>query len=1020
MRFWIAAAVLLGLAALGLATVPHVIDWSAYRQDIETAAARLSGHDVTIGGPIEMTLLPRPVLIARDISVTGRTAEAIRFELSANQAEAALEIGPLLAGRPVVQNLELKRPILTVGGNDSQQLRFWPPRWQDWAAPFLQLNLKGIGIADGKIVLAGNQAHQPFSLSDISLQLLKDGPDGPLEAAGLFKTTHHSFIVTAAFGRPDGQGVSASKLTVQAKNGAEETTTLRFNGKMIPFGEDQGLRGRLTLNGPDLQHGLTAISTATGYPSTFLSIAPSQPFSVEGRINADRTGIQTEDLRLKLSEKLGKGRIDLQLHPQRQLDLSAELPALRLAGDADITDFLPLDLLSKLQMPPGLIDVRLREIIYRGESARQASVRLKTEQSGVTTIEQAKTRLPGLIDLGFEGKIYPGDVGPRLGGHLVAVGDDLKSSLSWLDLIESDDQDSDRRDGGWRSFSLESDVDVTSVEIALSAVDMRLDSSRIKGKASLRFSEQRRLSLDVDVERLNLDLYWPEWDAHSAAAGLTERISGLDAAIDARLRRLIWQGVHVEEGSISASAEEGRVTLSTLTAKTVGDTTLALKGTIDLERRAADLSAELSSQHPARALHHLKLDLPLSSTRLRPIALTGKVSGTPERLALGIEADYDQGDAAIEGQAGWMEDRPWYDLMINAHHPDHLALASQFGLAPLVPARDAEGPLELAGRLRHEMTTPWIASGNAKLGPTTFTGSLAYQSGALTGPFEAKLSIGTPQKDSLAPFLILSGLRLAGDWSPRRWLGRLPSTGLRTAWLEKVEGSLSLASKGGLVGDGLTLNARLNDGLLYIDKLKASPWQGRLEAEFSLERRRDQPFVAIAIDLDQVEAADIADWLGVKSGIEGPLDLRIEASSAGRTPYEMMAALAGEMEIGAGPGLIEGLGIPALRRTVDANRGDGAPADRSLSMPFSTIDAKAALSRGILSFEDARLVFDPASDTKTELGIDGTADLLLWIVDLTLTAIAKDAGPVIVPEVARVYRVVGPPDRPTGFAPTGN
>ncbi|MDH3663291.1 MAG: AsmA family protein, partial [Alphaproteobacteria bacterium] len=911
MRFWIAAAVLLGLVALGLATGPRVIDWNAYRPDIEAAAIQLSGHDVVIGGPIEMTLLPRPVLIARDVTVTGRTPGAIGFELGARQAEVTMEIGPLLAGRPVVRDLRLTRAVLTVGGDGSRRLRSWPPRWQDWAAPFLQLELESIDIADGKIELLDERRDQPIGLSDLSLRLSIDGPDGPLEAAGLFKTKRHHFTMKATFGRPDRHGTRAAKLSIEAQNGIAETTTLRFNGGVTPSGNDQGVRGRLTLNGPDLQHGLAAIAAAGNYPSTFGSIASSQPFSIVGQLDADRTGIRADDLQLRLSDKLGKGRIDLLLHPQSQLNLTAELPTLRLADDADLAGFLPVDLLSKLEVPPGAIDLRLREVAFRDGAARQASVRLETGADGVTKIEQAKVALPGLIDMQFEGGLHAGEIGPRLQGRLVAVGDDLGSSLVWLGLIE----DGDRNDG-WRGFSLESDVDATGAEIALSAVDLSLDSSRLKGKASLRFSERQRLTLDVDVERPHLDLYLTELGAKAAASGLATRFRELDADIEARFDRLTWQGVQVEEGVISAHADDGRLTLDQIAVKTVGDTSLTLEGEIDLNNHAVDVDAMLTSQHPIRALHHLQLALPLTSSSLQPLALAGAVKGTPERFELSLKAGYDEGDAAIEGHAGWIEDRPWYDLSVNARHPDHQALAGQLGLASLVPAGDAEGSLELAGRLRHETTTPWIASGSAKLGPTTFTGSLTYPTDAFSGPFEAKLSVGSPRRDSLAPFLILSGLRLAGDWTPARWLGRLPSTGLRTAWLEKAEGSLSLASKGGLAGEGLTMKAKLSDGLLYVERLQAHPWQGRLEAEVTLERRRDQPFAAFDLTLDQVEVADFAAWLGIKSGMEGPLDLRIEASSVGRTPYEMMAGLTGAVEIGAGPGELKGLGVPELRRAL--------------------------------------------------------------------------------------------------------
>ncbi|MEZ5931679.1 MAG: AsmA family protein [Alphaproteobacteria bacterium] len=1013
MRVWIVVAAFLGLAALGLATVPRVIDWNAYRADVEAAAAKLSGHAVTIKGPIELTVLPRLVLTARDVTITSEDNAAIGFELKTNQADVTLEIGPLLAGRPVLRDLRLRRPVLTVDRQSSRRLRSWPPRWQDWAAPFLNLDLKRIGLDDGRIELTGERPDRGLDLRDLSLELQIRGPDGPVDVAGLFETERHRFTVTGEFGTPDAEGASAAKLAIEARNGVDETTSLRFGGRVGPFDTDVGLRGRLTVSGPDLQHGLAALAAATGYPSVFRATAAGQPFTVEGRVEADRRGIRANDLQLRLDDKLGKGSVDLQLHPREQLDLDVELPPLRLADDAGLTDFLPLDLLSKLHVPPGEINIVLREMAYRDQSARQASLSLTTGQDRVTRVEQAKVQLPGLIDLRFEGGLYPGEIGPRLRGRLAAVGDDLKTSLAWLGLLANAEAVR-----GWRSFSLEGDVDVSSVEIALSALDMRLDTAKVGGEARLRFSERRRLSLDVDVERPNLDLYVADWDAEAAIAELKAGLQALDTDIDIGFTRSIWRGVHVEDGSIRASSERELVTIDEIRATTVGETAFSLEGSIDLESGRADLGATLSSEHPARALHHLSLDPPFPSSRLRPLALTASLEGTVEDLVLRTETAYDQGKLVVEGDAGLVEERLWYDLAVNAHHPDHRALAGQFGLAPLVPEGDAEGAFELAGRLRLLAAEGWIASGNAKLGPTTFTGSLSYPKEPFRGTFDAKLSVGTPQKDSLAPFLILTGLRLAGDWTPARWLGRLPGTGLRTAWIDGMDGSLSLASKGGLVGEGFNMHATLNDGVLYADRIEASPWQGTLQAEVRLERRNDRPFIALAVDLDRIEAADLASWAGVKSGIEGPLDLHLEASSVGRTPYGLMAAASGELALKAGPGEITGLGVPDLRRTLSSEASEESAAIGDLTMAFSDLEAKAELSRGILTFDPASLslLLDAGADRAIEVAIDGTADLLLWIVDLSLSSAGSDARP----DGAGVFRLVGPPGRPVGYASTEN
>jgi hypothetical protein len=994
--------------------VPRMVDWNTYRQGLEAAAAKHSGHEVTIDGPIEVTLLPQPTLMAKDVTIASNNSGTLNFELIANQADLSFEIGPLLVGKAVVRTLHLKRPLLSLPHASWQRLRSWPLRWRDWAAPFSTLDLEGISIANGRVGLADDAQDQMSGIRDLSLDVQIDRQGRSIAAAGLFKTKRHSFTISSEFGQPDANGASAAKLLIAAQNGLDERTSLRFNGRMALVDDVPSLRGRLSLGGPDLQHGLAALAAATGYPSTFRYLTGAQPFTIEGQIEADREGIRAGDLQLRLAEKVGKGTIDLQLHPQDRLDLLLELPTLRLADETGFADFLPLDVLSKLQVPPGEIDIRLREIAYRSESARQASLKLRTSRDGVTVVEEAKAKLPGLVDIRFDGGLYPAEIGTQLRGKLAAVGDNLRSSLTWVGLTEDDD-----RMRGWRQFSLLGDLNVSSVEVALNEAEISLDSSSAEGRASLRFGERRRLTLDVDVDRPNLDLYARENSPRQLLTLLEEGLSTLDMTVDARFKRLTWQGVYFEDGAVRSRTENGQIVVDELLLNTIGDTTMSLAGTVDLASQTTELQTRFRSQQPFRALRHVDVDLPINASRLRPVEFTGDIRGTPELFETTFETSYDGGSARLEGQAGWIEDRLWYHITAKASHPDNQSLASQFGLAPLVPEGDAQGPLELTGRIMYDTDSPWTASGSWKLGPTSFTGSLSYAGVPFDSPFDAKLSVGSPQKDSLVPFMILAGLRLAGDWTPARWLGRLPDIGLRTAWLEAMDGSLSLSSKGGIVGDSFAIEATLKDGLLYIERIDARPWNGSLHAELTLERRRDQPFLAVAIALDQVEATDFADWLGVKSGINGPLDLRLEANTVGLTAYDLIASLSGDLEMKLGPGRLKGIGVPALKQALLRQIGeDSPPINRSLELPFDGIDAKATLSRGILTIESGRLLASPATDEDMTASLAGNLDLLLWIADLSLTADSQGLGDDKIP--SKVYQIIGPPYRPSGAIKDGN
>jgi hypothetical protein len=282
---------------------------------------------------------------------------------------------------------------------------------------------------------------------------------------------------------------------------------------------------------------------------------------------------------------------------------------------------------------------------------------------------------------------------------------------------------------------------------------MRLDASRFTGAASLRFSERLRLHLDLDVERLNLDHYASDVQAIELADRLGQRFERLDSAVEIRFQQLSWRGLRFEKAALSATAEERHFALGSLELQTVGDTAISVEGEINLETEAVDLTTELTSDFPTRVLRHFDIGLPLATARLAPLALTGRVTGKLSAFDVDMEAQYDDGRWSLQGRAGWLEKQPHYDPQIKADHPDHRALATHFGLAPLIPANDAPGPFELNAQLRHELTGRWIAAGSAKLGPTGLTGRLAREDRTAE---EERLTVG------ITPGLIRIAVGLEG------------------------------------------------------------------------------------------------------------------------------------------------------------------------------------------------------------------------------------------------------------------
>ena len=96
------------LAAASVA--PALMDWKAYRPDIEQAASALLGRKISIIGDIDIALLPEPHLHAKKVVAEGGPSEAA--QMSAEAVDLTLSLQGLLSGRVEASKLKLVSPFL--------------------------------------------------------------------------------------------------------------------------------------------------------------------------------------------------------------------------------------------------------------------------------------------------------------------------------------------------------------------------------------------------------------------------------------------------------------------------------------------------------------------------------------------------------------------------------------------------------------------------------------------------------------------------------------------------------------------------------------------------------------------------------------------------------------------------------------------------------------------------------------------------------------------------------------------
>jgi AsmA-like C-terminal region len=428
------------------------------------------------------------------------------------------------------------------------------------------------------------------------------------------------------------------------------------------------------------------------------------------------------------------------------------------------------------------------------------------------------------------------------------------------------------------------------------------------------------------------------------------------------------------------------VRVSQLTVGNVAEAEARVAGELDLAAGAFDLTAELRNVQPARLLRRLGFDPWPLLARLKPATVEGRATGSPDAARVELKAREGAATLDLAGEVGWTDQQAHYQLDVKADHPDYGGLLQDLGAGSLHGAQPA-GPLALTGKLERAADGAATVAGTARLGETSFTGRVAWQTDQERPHFAARISVGDPQLPALGGLLDLSGLRPEWPFADGGFRGRWSEQPLALPMLDRFDGELMLSSKGGLAGEGLELTARLEQGRLTVEHVELGLWQGRLQGQLFLDVRRPLPYLVADLSLEGFDPRELAGLLGVPPLVAAPATLHLAATGAGDNVRTLVRSLIGQVEFAAQDGV--------LREAMP--EGFGGLEEQPDAAERERLEASFALERGILVARPMELDLGGL-----ETRLQGAVDLYLWAVDLTLRSAA--GGPVL--------KVVGPLHRP--------
>ncbi|GAB4137732.1 MAG: AsmA family protein [Sphingomonadales bacterium] len=849
----IAAAVLAGLLLVLLA-VPMLVDVERFKPRILAAISDGVGRPVTMAGPLQLSLLPRPRLSAEGLAVADRPGFGDQPMVTVDRLDVEIALLPLLSGNLDIRRLVLRQPVIRLiqnaGGDNNWTFGDSTVAADDDAAP---ASSDGPAIAIGRMVLSDARVmyrdlatDSQWTLDGLEAKLAMAGSDGPYDLALRGQVDGVDFSLEAGFGQ-----VMQGPAPVQA-NGAMANGALQwaFDGEADAV--SSAIAGRLTIDAADTSR-LGRLLAAAGLAGDGL---PARALALSSQFSLDREQVQLADLQARLGQSALSGQLSLALTSPARADISLNASLIDLGDILPKTDpsapaagpvalSLPADLAADLM-------VTVARLEGTGVGIEQAVMKARLA-AGVMEVDAVRAKLPG-GDINASGVLTAPEGQAAFDGQFEAGFSDLRAIMRAFDLA------GDWPASAYRQARLAGRLGLAGETIALTALDGQLDDSRLSG--ALRWHRRARPGFDaqISIDRLDLDRYVPAGTDEASAKAATDDaaplagLAGLDGTLRLDIGRLERGAMALDGLALEAALLQNMLQIDRLRMGRDDELTLALDGQIrDLAAKPKlDLGINAAGAGLDRAFTFLAMPVPAQMAATGPFSLNGKVAGTLDGLALDLEANIGALTGAVTGRAdGLGGDAPRYDLSLDARHPSLAAMARQFQLADL-PATDTPAPVRLNAKLKAATGGDFSTAGQLRAGSGTIAFAFDRRPGAQSANLTARApdfrafirDLGFDYRPMVADLGALDfTLALAGD-----------EDAMAVERLNAAIGDMAIGGGGQLTlaGDVPNLSLDLAAGALLLDRLLPPAETGASQAAAGTGARWSDE----ALDLEWIGAID--------------------------------------------------------------------------------------------------------------------------------------------------------------------
>jgi hypothetical protein len=605
--------VVIGALLMAALTAPYWLDTSRYKEEIVAGLSAALARPVTIEGAARVEFLPAPTLSAEQVRVAAPPGGRTGNLLTAQRLDLRLDWAALLQGRLQVSRVALVEPVLTL-----ERLADGSPNWRAQTQSGGSARLADAVRFDNVVIDRGRLAWLPRGDSrPVQLErirgLLKVEPSGPFSFRGEVYWQAHALQVEATAGRP-AAGATALPATLVANFGPG-LAQARLVGN-LEDGIDPRWRGQASLEIGEIGKILPGW---TG------------PLSLIGQLDATSAQIELNELRLVMAEGTATGVAQITTGNAPRVDLALKMAQLdldKLSGQARALP--PFAALLPAAPWRATLDLQIAAALLNGGVVRQLALNGEAGPEGLT-LKQLSAYLPGGSELGLSGQLAAPEGKPRFDGAIELTTDNARALCGWLGWQVSA-VPGDRLRAAW----LKAKLAVADEVAQLADLSFGVDVTNGSGAAAFALRARPSFSIDLLLDRLNLDGYWPRDGWLPDAAWLQSFDSNLRVSIE----RMDLRETPATDVELDLSLVAGAATIRQASVGEYAGASFALTGKVESrdKKLGYDLSLQGSGPDYQRILRTLGLDRgPLDRQIFGPFALSGGGAGDAESMPVLLE-----------------------------------------------------------------------------------------------------------------------------------------------------------------------------------------------------------------------------------------------------------------------------------------------------------------------------------------------------------------------------------------------